>query len=160
MLKYVSTIAFILSSTTAVAHEIPGNRQGTVIKVEPIITTTYTPVTREHCFETQVPVYQQPRSNNDALAGAIIGGLIGNQFGSGSGKDAMTILGAIAGANSGSSRNQAVRGYVSEWRCEMVRVNQEHSKLSHYLVVYEYAGKYYQIETKKQLKVGQIIKVQ
>ncbi len=35
------------------------------------------------------------------LGGAVVGGVIGNQFGGGSGKDALTVIGAIAGAVGG-----------------------------------------------------------
>lgn len=64
-----------------------------------------TPITREVCEIVDVPVYGYSNtyggeaSTFDKLGGAIIGGVIGNQFGGGSGKDALTVLGAIAGAD-------------------------------------------------------------
>lgn len=55
----------------------------------------------------------------DAIAGAIIGGVIGNQFGNGDGKDVMTVLGAITGAQAGGTRRATV-GYRQEQRCREV----------------------------------------
>ena len=59
-----------------------------------------------------------PLGPGEVLGGSIIGGVIGNQFGSGQGKDAMTILGAILGANSQSvQQGNQVTGYTVERRC-------------------------------------------
>lgn len=83
--------------------------------------TTNVPITRQTCQNVQVPIYGQVQrrgSNGEVLGGAIIGGVIGNQFGSGQGKDAMTILGAILGANSQSvQQGNQVTGYTVERRC-------------------------------------------
>jgi uncharacterized protein YcfJ len=83
--------------------------------------TTSVPVTTQTCQNVQVPIYgqvEQRGSNGQVLGGAVVGGVIGNQFGSGSGKDAMTILGAILGANSQSvQRSNQVTGYTVERQC-------------------------------------------
>lgn len=56
-----------------------------------------------------VPYYACHGTNQ--LNGAIIGAVIGNQFGNGDGKTAMTVLGALAGANTANSQQCRI-----EWR--------------------------------------------
>lgn len=157
MIKTLSTLAIIFTATTAAADGY-SRKEGTVVDVEPVYSTTYTPVVQEHCYEAQVPLYSQhQRGAADALAGAIIGGAIGNQFGNGEGKDAMTVLGAIVGANQASQPAQDVVGYTTEWRCEMVELNKEQRTLHHYQVTYKINGEYYRINTDRKFKVGERI---
>lgn len=87
--------------------------------------TRNVPNTERVCETVEVPIYGYKDSNastGDAIVGAIIGGAIGNQFGSGSGKDAMTVLGAIAGADVANKkgRSEHVTGYRLEQRCNKV----------------------------------------
>ena len=74
------------------------------------------------CHDVQVPIYGKTgdASTFDTLGGAIIGGVIGNQFGAGSGKDALTVLGAIAGADYANKnmKRDGVIGYQTEERCK------------------------------------------
>lgn len=61
---------------------------------------------------TYLNIYQvqEPRANiGGALLGGAAGGLVGNQFGQGHGKDAMTILGVMAGAAAGSQVAQEMQ---------------------------------------------------
>ena len=85
--------------------------------------TVSTPIRTNECINVEVPIYGQKQSTTgDAVAGAIIGGLIGNQFGSGDGKDAMTVLGAIAGADVARNTGSRIVGYRTERQCsEVVR---------------------------------------
>lgn len=86
------------------------------------------PHTEYVCTTVDVPVYGRVggggASTFDKLGGAIIGGAIGNQFGNGSGKDAMTVLGAIAGADIAGKKmdrgRDEVIGYRQEERCKNV----------------------------------------
>jgi len=112
--------------------------------------TVSTPVKTNECRNVEVPVYgQKPASTGDAVAGAIIGGLLGNQFGEGKGKDAMTVLGAIAGADaaSRSTRNEIV-GYRTERQCsEVVRYRDERvQQYSHSTASFRIDGKRYNID--------------
>jgi uncharacterized protein YcfJ len=78
------------------------------------------PVTEHVCQTVEVPVYGNKASTGDTIVGAIIGGAIGNQFGGGSGKDAMTVLGAIAGADIANKNGQRIVGYRLEEQCQNV----------------------------------------
>lgn len=56
-----------------------------------------------------------------AVAGGVIGGVIGNQMGGGSGKDAMTVIGAVGGGMAGHEIEKRQRA-TTEYRIE-VRMN-------------------------------------
>lgn len=56
-----------------------------------------------------------------AVAGGVIGGVIGNQMGGGSGKDAMTVIGAVGGGVAGHEIEKRQRA-TTEYRIE-VRMN-------------------------------------
>ena len=62
--------------------------------------------------------YQRDGTAGEAITGGVIGGVIGNQFGNGSGKDAMTILGVILGAQAADNKERTrISGYTQEKRC-------------------------------------------
>lgn len=112
--------------------------------------TVSTPVAVTECVNVDVPVYgQKPASTGDAVAGAIIGGLLGNQFGEGKGKDAMTVLGAIAGADAASrnTRNEIV-GYRTERQCSEVTRYKDESvrRYSHSTATFIVNGKQYTVD--------------
>jgi uncharacterized protein YcfJ len=157
MFKNLLALAFIMTASTAAADGY-SNQRGVVVDIKPIYSTSYTPIVEERCFETQVPVYgyNHPNTGN-VLAGAIIGGSIGNQFGSGSGNDAMTVLGAIIGANQASQPRRGVVGYASEWNCETVHLEEETRVFHHYQVTYYLNGVYYKINSDRAYEVGQRI---
>lgn len=109
-----------------------------------------TPFYVTECVNVDVPVYgSAPKTTGDAVAGAIIGGIIGNQFGSGNGKDAMTVLGAIAGADAATrnNRNQIV-GYRTERQCsEVTRYKDERvRRYSHSTATFVVDGKRYTVD--------------
>lgn len=103
------------------------------------------------CEQIEVPSYRYSGSGGNVIAGAIIGGLIGNQFGSGSGKDAMTALGAIVGAERASKERS---GYRLETRCYDVP-RQEYVYIPDgYNVTYSYNGRYHTFHTYKDYQPG------
>ena len=158
MIKTLFPIAIIFTATTAAADGYYTPREGTVVKVEPVYSTVYNPRVQEHCFETRVPVYSHHQHDvSDALAAAIIGGAIGNQFGNGKGKDAMTILGAIVSTDQASRPTNSVVGYTTEWRCEMVQMNEEQRVFHHYQVTYSIDGQYRRINTDRNFRIGERI---
>lgn len=158
MIKTIASIA-IMCASSAMADGY-SSRQGVVVDVEAVYSTSYTYVLQEQCFEQQVPVYQNRQSSSgDVLAGALIGGAIGNQFGNGSGKDAMTVLGAIIGADTAGQPRQGVAGYITEWDCRKVEVPQETQLFHHYQVTYRMNGNYYKINTDRMFEVGQKITI-
>jgi uncharacterized protein YcfJ len=113
------------------------------------------------CRDVEVPVYGRSSgaSTADVLTGAIIGGAIGNQFGSGNGKDAMTVLGAIVGANSADRKNVIV-GYRIESQCEKVATRVNQPVITHYRVQYTYNGIEYVQDTTQVYTLGQRVKIQ
>ena len=61
------------------------------------------------CDKVQIPIYgmiERPASDGEVFSGLVLGGLIGNQFGSGKGNDAMTVIGALMGAESAGERKR------------------------------------------------------
>jgi len=61
------------------------------------------------CEKVQIPIYgmiERPASSGEVFTGLLLGGAIGNQFGSGSGNDAMTVVGALMGADSAGQRKR------------------------------------------------------
>lgn len=159
MKNYLLPIALIFTATSASADGY-AQKRGVVVAVEPVYSTAYTPTVQEQCFEQQVPIYQNRRaSTGDVFTGAVIGGAIGNQFGGGSGKDAMTILGAIVGADVAGRQRQEIVGYTSEWTCKMVEVQQETRTFHHYQITYRLNGKHYRVNTDRAFEVGQLITI-
>lgn len=159
MMKSLITLTLLFASS-AIADE--ATFQARVMSVQPIYTERYVEAYEPRCYDVQIPVYGtvQGGSTSDVLAGAIIGGALGNQFGNASGKDAMTILGAIIGADSASrSQHQVVTGYRTEKQCENVRVQQRVSEVSKYLVEYEFGGNKYRQETTTLYRVGENVNI-
>lgn len=117
MIKILVTTTALLFATQSYANE----RVNATIEDFYINETVSTPVRVNECRNVDVPIYgtrDRRGSDGDVLAGAIVGGVIGNQFGGGSGKDAMTVLGAIVGANHMANRTtEEIVGYRTERQC-------------------------------------------
>ena len=129
----------------------------TVINVEDYYVRQVEPIIVEKCYTENVPVYRNNNSGSE-ITGAIIGGLIGNQFGSGKGKDAMTVLGAIAGANS-QHRSREFAGYTYANSCYQEKTYTETYVHSGYVVTYLINGRYEQVISERRYKKGQHIKI-
>jgi len=145
---YYSVILFISLTNASVAQSIRATVQDHYNFVK-----NNSPRTERICQIVDVPVYgQAPANTSDTLAGALIGGAIGNQFGNGSGKDAMTVLGAILGADAANkNRSRQIVGYTQETRCEnkTVYVNIEEKVYSHSTITFVDNGRTYSIDFKK-----------
>lgn len=133
----------------------------TVTSVEPQYRYVDISVPREVCQNIEVPIYGQgPASTGDALAGAIIGGVIGNQFGQGSGKDAMTILGAIAGADAANKNgSRQIVGYRTERQCSVSYVSERQREIRNYFITFDYNGLTGSATTNRGYRVGDRIRV-
>jgi uncharacterized protein YcfJ len=112
MKRIIAIATFAALSTPALAQQVNG-----VVEHHFKTQTISRPYTERVCSYEQVPVYGRTGGGQasvfDKLGGAIIGGAIGNQFGAGSGKDAMTVLGAIAGADvAGRQMDRGSNGVV------------------------------------------------
>jgi len=153
-MKSVLTAAFLaLSVTPAIADGYAHNHNVAIIlEVTPHFNQRPIQTTRQVCYQEQVPV-RRYSDGGDVLTGALIGAAIGNQFGSGSGNDAMTILGAIVGANSGS-RSQPVVGYETVHNCRNETTVQYVEEFSHFSVIFLENGQRYRTETTRNFFVG------
>ena len=115
------------------------------------------------CRDVEVPIYQSNGggSNIDVITGAIVGGAIGNQFGNGNGKDAMTVLGALFGANVAANRSSdQIVGYRIEQQCDRVARNVNEATISSYEIEYTLNGYTYRQETSRRYVLGQRVLVQ
>jgi hypothetical protein len=94
---------------------------------------------------TNVPVsVQEPKTGAGAVIGAIAGGVIGNAIGKGAGNAAATALGVMGGAVLGDriENNSTTVGTAQQCSLQYTLSSQ----VTHYNVVYEYAGKQYSVQ--------------
>jgi uncharacterized protein YcfJ len=128
-----------------------------VTLVEPIYETVvvsepYTTCRRDY-VERRV---SSPNVAGQTLAGAIVGAAIGRQFGDGNGRDALTVLGAVAGsavANERAQRRQGntvtvVREPVESCTTEYRRHAER--RLTGYWVEYRHRGRTYRIVSRER----------
>jgi uncharacterized protein YcfJ len=147
-MKTLTAIAFLFTSSAAYAERVQGKIEDHFQYI-----TQDVPKTEKICTTVEVPVYgQAPASTGDTIVGAIIGGAIGNQFGNGSGKDAMTILGAIAGADvANKNGGQRIVGYTQETQCsnQTVYVTTEKRVYSHSTITFTENGRKHTVRFQK-----------
>lgn len=154
--------AIALSPFVALADG-PSDNYAVITAVHPIYEDRYVTRYETQCRDVEVPIYQSRRtaSDGDVIAGAIVGGVIGNQFGSGSGRDAMTVLGAIVGANHASNRtSREIVGYRIEEHCDSVARRVNEPIISSYRIEYTFNGYMYYQETTRQYTLGQRVLIQ
>jgi uncharacterized protein YcfJ len=160
MKKILTALATVIFASSANAGQTV---YATVISVTENPAQRYVEAPVQTCTEVQVPIYRTVRtapSSGDALTGAIIGGIIGNQFGSGSGRDAMTALGAIVGANSATGRTyQELTGYHSQYQCTTSYTGQLQTVISYTLVV-RWNGNTSVVYSDSHRRVGDVIPIQ
>tara|TARA_R110000796_G_scaffold118369_2_gene232035 strand:- start:1433 stop:1900 length:468 start_codon:yes stop_codon:yes gene_type:complete len=152
-MKYLLMTAAIMCASSAVNAKETLDASDIVIYDHTEIVTRSTPVTSRKCYNVEVPLYGnviRQGSNGEVLGGAIIGGVIGNQFGNGSGKDAMTVLGAILGANSQQRQKteRVITGYNTERRCDNIETYQSTNVevYSHSTIRFYVNGKRYVVD--------------
>jgi len=123
-----------------------------VVDVEPMVRYVTVDRPREECWDEIVREPVRPYGvAGPTAAGTIVGAAIGRQFGSGNDRDALTVLGAVAGgvvANRRAVRNGAgATRDVAVQRCEVVsnRVREQH--VDGYLVTYRLDGRHYTMRT-------------
>lgn len=138
----VALATVLAASGTVHAQAASPTEQGRVISSTPVIQQVAVP--RQVCYDEAV-TSQSPNSGAGAIMGGIAGGAIGNAIGDGSGRAAATVLGLIGGAmlgnrieGNGAPQTQVVR------RCGTQSVYENRTVA--YQVVYEYAGRQYQVQ--------------
>jgi uncharacterized protein YcfJ len=146
-------ILFLFGIGAANAHEV---RYLTVpvSSVEPVYETVVvsTPVTTCHRDFVERRV-SSPTVAGQTLAGAIVGAAIGRQFGDGRGRDALTVLGAVAGsavANERALRREAESNAVTVVREPVRRCTTEvrrhaERRLTGYRVEYRHRGRHFKV---------------
>jgi uncharacterized protein YcfJ len=153
----VIAAALLMTATASYSDQI----QGTVVGMK----ETYRDVVREvpiqTCSNVDIPIYETRRtgqaSSGDALVGAIIGGAIGNQLGNGSGKDAMTVLGAIIGAdkvNKKGKQETVIVGYRQERQCRTTYTNKVSQVRGDNMVTVDIGGQTVRLYTQQWFKNG------
>ena len=100
-------------------------------------------VPRQTC--TPTPVVVQSSSGGGALMGAIAGGAMGNAVGDGSGRALATMIGIVGGAMVGDRIEGPGQAYVQNTTTCSTQTAYE-NRLVGYDVVYEYAGKRYNVQ--------------
>jgi len=125
-----------------------------VLGYQPVFETVYVsnPVRRCHREYVERRV-SRPNVAGQTLAGAVIGAAIGRQFGDGRGRDALTVIGAVAG--SAVANERAVRIRSTNPRVAVVRQpvercttdyrRQARRQVTGYWVDYRYRGRQYRI---------------
>jgi uncharacterized protein YcfJ len=150
-MKILAATTVLLLATQAHAND----RVKATIEDIYVKETVSNPVRVNECRDVDVPIYgtrARRGSDGDVLAGALIGGAIGNQFGSGSGQDAMTVLGAIVGANRAANQTtEEIVGYRTERQCfeEVIYQDSRVRKYSHSTITFTVDGKRHTLEFKK-----------
>jgi uncharacterized protein YcfJ len=155
----MKTLLTVTALALAISTPALASEKARVVNVQDFYknVTTRVPQYKTVCENVEVPIYgtvQGQASTGDTIVGAIIGGAIGNQFGSGSGKDAMTVLGAITGAdvaNKRGGKQQVITGYRQEQRCSnhTTYFTETLEKYSHSVITFEQDGKTYRVQFEK-----------
>ena len=133
-------------------RQAPAVVSARVVNVEPLVRYVTVNRPREQCWDEIVhePVRRYGVAG-PTVAGSIVGAAIGRQFGSGNDRDALTVLGAVAGGavahrrairnGAGATRDVAVQ------RCEVVSDRMRDQIVDGYLVTYRLDGRHYTMQT-------------
>ncbi|HUQ50841.1 MAG TPA: glycine zipper 2TM domain-containing protein [Gammaproteobacteria bacterium] len=123
-----------------------------VVDVEPMVRYVTVDRPRQECWDEVVRQPVRPYGvAGTTAAGSVVGAAIGRQFGSGNDRDALTVLGAVAGGV--VARNHALRNGagatrdVAVERCEVVSDRVREQVVDGYLVTYRLDGRNYTMRT-------------
>jgi len=123
-----------------------------VVGVEPMVRYVSVDRPRERCWDEVVREPVRPFGVvGQTAAGSVIGAAIGRQFGSGNDRDALTVIGAVAGGAVAHRRAVVRQGYatrdVTVQRCEVVNDRVTEQVVDGYLVTYRLDGRNYTMQT-------------
>ncbi|PUE11193.1 hypothetical protein B9Z51_02450 [Limnohabitans sp. T6-5] len=135
-MKTLTSILLLVTAGWAQAQEV-----GQVISRAAVYQQVAVP--RQSCSQAQVAV-QNPSTGAGALMGAIAGGAVGSQIGGGSGQALATMVGVIGGAVMGDKIENPGSQLQNQTTCTTQNVYE--NRLVGYNVVYEYAGKQYNVQ--------------
>lgn len=130
-------LAALAASVSSMAQDV-----GRVISSTPVLEQVAVP--RQVCSVQQVAV-QQPKSGAGAVMGAIAGGAVGNAIGHGGGRAVATMVGLMGGAILGDHiEGTSAPQLQNVQRCTTQTTYE--NRVAAYNVVYDYAGKRYQVQ--------------
>lgn len=130
-------LAALVASASSMAQDV-----GRVISSTPVLEQVAVP--RQVCSVQQAAV-QQPKSGAGAVIGAIAGGAVGNAIGNGGGRAVATVVGLMGGAVLGNHlEGTSAPQFQNVQRCS-TQTSYENRVIA-YNVVYDYAGKRYQVQ--------------
>jgi uncharacterized protein YcfJ len=146
----------------AVVTYAPAVVSARVVHVEPLVRHVSVDRPREQCWDEIVREPVRPFGvAGQTAAGSIIGAAIGRQFGSGNDRDALTVLGAVAGGAVAHRRAVVNQGYaardVAVQRCEVVHERVTEQVVDGYLVTYRLEGQRYTMRTDRH--PGQFVQI-
>jgi uncharacterized protein YcfJ len=123
-----------------------------VVSVRPIVRYVTVDRPRQECWQdVEYRTAVSGRVAATTLAGGIVGAAIGRQFGDGSGRDALTLVGAVAGSAVAHAhavnRNPGSTYAVPVERCRVVNERFTDEVIDGYDVVYQYHGRMYSMWT-------------
>ncbi len=128
---------FAIVCTSVGAQEI-----GHVVSSTPVIQQV--PLAQQFCTQESV-VVPGATYGGGAVIGAIAGAAIGNAVGHGAARAGSTVLGMMGGAAIGQQIDGGLHGAVQQVRRCTTHTTYE-NRITHYDVVYEYAGKSYGVQ--------------
>jgi uncharacterized protein YcfJ len=135
-------------------HAGPAVVSARVVDVEPLVRYVTVNRPRQECWDEIVREPVRPFGvAGQTAAGSIVGAAIGRQFGSGNDRDALTVIGAVAGG--AVARNRAIRNGagavrdVAVQRCEVVNERVTEEVVDGYLVTYRLDGRNYTMQTER-----------
>ena len=138
-----SAVVLSLGTTVATTATLAqAEEMGRVISTTPVMQQVAVP--RQVCNTAQVATPSGP-SGAGALMGGVAGGFLGNQVGHGSGRAAATALGLLGGAVLGNNI-EGNRGTQVQNVQQCSTQTSYETRTVGYNVVYEYAGKQYNVQ--------------
>lgn len=160
----VATAAIVSLGLAATSVVDARTVRARVTHVEPIYETVLVEQPVTSCSREYVERYvSSPNVVGQTLAGAIVGAAIGRQFGDGSGRDALTVIGAVAGSAVANERAQrrtraTTIGREPVERCTTRMRRHNERVLTGYWVEYRHRGRSYRVRTHEH--PGREIRVQ
>lgn len=145
-----AAVLAVASGAALASHGVSEYVYARVVDVEPIVRYVTVERPREQCWqETAYEANRPLRVAGTTLAGAVVGGAVGRQFGGGRGRDALTLIGSIAGAAVANERAVRRNGYVAVpvERCEIVSERFTEERVLGYNVTYQYRGQRHTMRT-------------
>lgn len=132
----------LLSVLAVAAGAAMSQEMGRVLSSTPVVQQVAVP--RQVCSNEQV-LTAPPRSGAGAVMGAIAGGAMGNAVGQGSGRAVATMIGLVGGAMVG---DRIEGGGQPQWQNvpQCTTQTSYENRAVAYNVVYEYAGRQYQVQ--------------